>query len=172
MTTNDIMAVERLRTLLHGVVDMFDSNSATAAAEYGLTVLPMAAFERTKNEDGVPMRRVVAYSEWETDPNPPERKAYGLSAFAARETPDCTKERLHQLWGQIYTSLSADLASDQQYIESLHSRLRAVIYDVVQQFGQGSPEHMRVLYALSEQTGTPPSQAALDAVASAEAENG
>lgn len=74
---SDPMAVERLRTLIvealiapHSGVDLHEIAASAAAKEIRLEVLRNVTFQHDVNSAGVPMRRVVAYGEWEIDPEP------------------------------------------------------------------------------------------------------
>lgn len=166
--TNDVMALERLRTLLTEAIDKPGIDSPAEHAEDALTALPAARFERTVNDAGVPMRRVVACGEWEMDPCPTKRGPMSVPDFAASPPPAIPVEKLHALWRSIYSADQAALSSEQRYSRDLVARLRAAIYDVATQFGTESPEHQRIRYALTGRGPGSPSEQALEAVAEAD----
>ena len=71
MSRTDPMAAERLRTILydtHGY--MHDNPTTCLAVNDTLDVLKEPRFERSLSPAGVPVRRVVVATAWETDPEP------------------------------------------------------------------------------------------------------
>ncbi len=79
MTDNDPMARERLRTILADRIEYADAanghqTTADTLAPELLTEFGAMRFEYKVNEHDVPVRRVVAATVWEVDP---ERKAHG-----------------------------------------------------------------------------------------------
>lgn len=174
--TSDPMAVERLRRLLSDGIDSaaLDGEdgegyaarvlSVETAVEAALGLLVSATFVHDVNSAGVPMRQVVAYGEWEMDPNPPKRGPMDIPTFAASPAPAWTVEKLHALWGQVYAATRRDWLNEQAARQELVARLRAAVFDVADRAGIDSPAHQSIRYALTGRGPGAPSELALAAV--------
>lgn len=66
----DALAAERFRHIVAEAIDKPGMDAPWDEAQPVLDRFPEARFERHVNEHGVAMRRVVAASEWEVDPEP------------------------------------------------------------------------------------------------------